>query len=142
MKKLIFGIVAIVLIGAGAFVGCQSEQSGLSEATVRFIVKDEVQKQLANMDRLTVSCLTTNRILIQDSHGDTVAALEDLDGEGILTFYNADGKIIASLGSLNGAGNLGLQNAAGDIVVLIGSVDGDGTLLVMDKNGKLLFRGR
>ena len=137
MKKLIFSIVVVLLIGLGAFVGCQSGESGLSEGTVRYIVKDEVAKQFADMDRLTVSCL-----LIKNADGETVAALEGFEGEGSLTFYNADGEIIANLGGLNGRGNFGLTNTRGDIVVLIGSVDDDGALLVMDKDGELLFRGR
>jgi len=133
MKKLIFSIVVVILIGLG-LVGCQS---GLSEETVRYIVKDEVAKQLADMDRLTVS-----RVLIKSDDGQIVAALESFEGEGSLTFYNADGEIIASLGDLNGRGSLALSNTRGDTVILIGSVDDDGVLFIMDKNGELLFRGQ
>lgn len=100
MRKITLLMVIIAVLMA--FAGCQ--QTGLSEAEVESIVRDEIIRQLdgaqlkttieqevtvqlSNMDLLMVS-----RLHIVDDTGRTVASLSEFNGEGNLILYNASGK--------------------------------------------------
>jgi len=131
MRKLVFLLVILGVVALS--VGCQ--QSGLSEQEDKDIVEEEVARQLADMDDLTVS-----RLWIANSRGDIVGMLGVIDGEVALTIDNADGTPVVGLGCVDGEeGSLILQNADGEYVVIMGSADGNGDLTIRDKHGQVTF---
>lgn len=135
VRKLVFLVVILGVIALS--VGCQ--QSGLSEEEIRSIVREEVTRQLATIDKFTVS-----ELCIENEDGRIVAILSAgvLDGAGHLTLFSAggleDGKSVASLGpSLAfGSGGLTLSNADGKIVTSLGGMD-DGSLFLRNADGEI-----
>lgn len=152
MRKLVFLVVILAVIVLA--VGCQ--QSGLSEEEIRGIVEEEVARQLATMDELTVSNLFIENedgeivvalgsldgkgmLTVHNADSEIVVGLSSMDGEGILTVHNTDGEIVVGLGSLDGEGGLTINNADGEIVIMVTSSDGDGLLGLYDKYGQVTF---
>lgn len=132
MRKLVFLVVILGVIALS--VGCQ--QSALSEEEVRDIVEEEVARQLATTDELTVS-----NLYIENEDGRIVASLgvEIISGGGELYFSNADGEKVAGLrAGILGDGEFYLSNANGEIVITLESMNGDGFLTINNANGDWL----
>ena len=154
MRRLVFlGVILGVIVLS---VGCQ--QPGLSEGRVRDIVEEEVARQLATMDDLTLS-----RLWFTNDDGDILGMLGVIDNKLTLTMDNAEGVPVVGLGSVDGEGYLILRSADGGVAVLIGSSsdgsalltiynadenavitigsssDGNGMLFIEDKDGQVTF---
>lgn len=133
MRKLMLSVIILTVLVVS--IGCQP--SGLSEEEVRGIVREEVTRQLATVDTLTVS-----ELYIKNKDGKVAGMLyTDADGHGRLRFQNPDGTTIALLGSgKDSHGLLNLVNSHGECVVIMTSLEDNGSLFIFDKYGELTFR--
>jgi len=128
MRKLVFLVVIL-----GVIVLCVGCQSGLSEGRVRDIVEEEVARQLATVDKLTVS-----NLFIKNEDGKIVAMLGVIDGEAALGILDTDGEnVVARLGNSGEQGALSLANEQGELSVIIGCTRDGGGLLTILNSGLL-----
>ncbi len=117
MKRFVF--LAVILMIVVVSIGCQ--QSGLSEEEVRSIVREEVTRQLASLDKLTVS-----ELRIKNDDGQVIAWLGVEDDEAVLSLHNPDGKRVVVLGSVGDDGQLILYNSEGASTIWLGTLAGPG----------------
>lgn len=140
MRKLVFlGVILITGIAFAGGIACGvngGQQQALSEAEVRNIVGQEVARQLASIDDLTVSAL-----YIKNEDGMIVAQLESFGVMGgQLTFFDSDGNQVAQF---NDHG-LYFADENGKSIAIFGTLkhtsgDRSGLLILSDTEGEVTF---